>query len=217
MLLARRQGSRHVILPGPGDDPKAESIYSRKHLKRLIRSIKAKFPIQLIIPKGKFNRIEVILPSGDVGVPQWERGGHGYTPITPEGYMGVPRSSVGVHGCTPIKEIISEAWVILGHSQAKLKSYIQERLLKAKQRCLRGQILKLSEREKQLLRQRLRDLIGCEPKGRALSGEARCYAMLRFLQAADDVKRPQAWLDNVARQAERDFEVDRKTGAAKGE
>ena len=54
MHLARRQGSRHVILPGPGDDPKAEGIYSRKHLKRLIRSIKRKFPIQLIIPKGKF-------------------------------------------------------------------------------------------------------------------------------------------------------------------
>ena len=54
LFLAERQGSAHIILPRPGEDLRAESVFGRKHLKTILKALRSKRHLtNLIFPSFK--------------------------------------------------------------------------------------------------------------------------------------------------------------------
>jgi hypothetical protein len=209
LYLAKKQGDNRVILPRPGEDPRAEKMFSRKHLKRLLRALKAKRRLtHLLIPTSKSKQIEVFLSIretpifGDMGVPNPEKGCTGVPNMTT---LGTPRSAkTGLGTCTsPISEVISRALPNLPRPKLKLIESFKK-LGELKQKDLRGELAKLSEREIFLLSGVGREFCKFEPKGRKLSERAKLYARIRFLQEGDAIGKPQPWVDQVARAYDRE-------------
>jgi hypothetical protein len=208
VLLAGRQGSGHVILPKPGEDQEAEKVMTRRHLKRVLKSLRAKFHLtNLLIPRSKSKRIEVLLPGNKIGGlnvrnpekddiqdPNKEALGARMSPIT------TLRTSA-----TPISAVIQDTLAHCAPRQAKLNEVIERLLKLSKQGDLKGEIGSMSyEAQGQVLCELTR-IVRVKPKGKNLSQGARLYATMRFMQESGSIDRPQAWIDNVARGAEREM------------
>jgi hypothetical protein len=211
ILLAMRQQSNHIILPKPGEDRQVEKIFSRKHVKRLLKSLKVKRHItHIIFPRSKSKQIELFMPASKIGDL--------YVPNKEKGYMEVPKKEERGATVSPIKRlgtcrsrITSEGSTTYPESaphKLELKEEIK-RLLKLKQ----GELKKTLGGMGTLVLVDLEKVLGMicrhEPKGRKLSIQAKIYAVIRFLQERETISKPQAWIDTVARQGEREMEEAR--------
>lgn len=201
ILLAKEQGSNRVILPRPGEDQRAEKIYSRSRLKRLIKSLKAKRHLtHLIIPTSKNRQIEIYLPAKllnaythpnrDLRASHAPKQGGSAPPTHPKQTL-----SASTHAN---KSIITEPWT--KSASPKLSSSLLEirKLIELKQGGLRGEIKKLSDQEAENLKRQTEAIIGREIRGKQ-SPKAKLYAAIRFMQSDETIKKPGAWLATVAR------------------
>jgi hypothetical protein len=208
IYLARSQGGLNITLPRPGEDPKAEKVFCRKHLKNLLKSLKGKRRLtHLIIPRSKAKRIEIFLPASKVGELEFRNREKGYLEFPNKealGNRGSPKEGLGNCG-SPNLAVIQATLGNLGPSQAKLKEKLEKLLKELKQGDLKKMILSLSNREIFEVTGALRQLLRVHPKGKKLSEQAKIYAMVRLLQAGDGIEKPQAWVDNVARAAEKEM------------
>ena len=208
IYLARQQGTYHIILPRPGADVEAEKVFGRKHLKRLLKALKVKRHLtNLLIHNSKARQIEVLLPAakvGDLGVPNLDQRDRQVPNDPPRGTARSPINPLRTCGSS-IGEVISGVLPPEEVAQAKLKEKL-ERLLKLKQGCLKRELLDLTNKEVFQLGIVLRRLCKYLPKGKAISEPAKLYAMVRLIQAGETIESPQPWVDNVAREAQRELE-----------
>lgn len=201
IFLARKEGSTRVILPRPGGDPRAEKVFCRKHFKRILKSLRAKFYLtNLIIPRSKSKQIEVFLPAskiGDLEVPNIKKG---YMEVPKKKGLGTRGSSITTLGTypTPINDVIQATLPNCGPPKLKLKEKL-ESLLKLKQGDLKGEIKQLEQKEITLMGMLVRQICRFEPRGRKLNEQVKLFGMIRFLQEGDAILKPQAWIDTVAR------------------
>jgi hypothetical protein len=213
VLLTRRQGSTHIILPKPGEDRRLDSVYSRKHVKRILKALKAKRALTcIIIPRSKSKQIEIFLaPSkiGDTHVPNPEKGCMNVLNKSGKGAAMSPITALE----TSISAINNGDQRLFSNSalpKLELKEKLKE-LLKQKQGQLKKELLGMGPRELVEVGKILQRVCRYEAKGKKLSIQAKVYAMVRFLQEGESINKPQAWLDTVARQGQRDFEEARWT------
>lgn len=210
VLQARQQKSNHVILPRPGEDKQLDKVYSRKHVKRILKALKAKRTITcIIIPRSKSKQIELFLPAskiGDIGVPNREKG---CTCVPQKEGMGVSVSPIRGLGTSMASINNEDQRTFPGSVSPKLELNKLEKLLKLKQRQLRKELQAMAPKELVELGKILKGLCRYEPKGKKLSIQAKVYAVVRFIQEGEGITRPQAWIDTVARQGQRDFEEAR--------
>lgn len=210
VLQARRQGTNHVILPKPGEDKQLEKVYSRKQVKNILKALKVKRALtHIIIPRSKSNQIELFLPTSKIGEISF--------PNLEEGSMNFPNK--GQRGCSisPITALGKSISPINNEDQRafpdsaipKLELNKLEKLLKLKQGQLKRELLSHGPKELVELGKILKGLCRYEPKGRKLSIQAKVYAVVRFIQEGGGINKPQAWIDTVARQGQRDFEEAR--------
>lgn len=214
VLLARRQGSYHIILPRPGEDPRAEKTFCRKHLKNLLKSLKGKRRLtHLIIPRSKNKRIEVLIPAskiGELGFPNVEKG---YLEFPKEEGLrnrGSPKATLGKFQ-TPIKEVITASLPSGGANQLSLREVI-EKVLELSQEDLGKTLKGLGWERLEEVKSWLSLLVTVRPKGKNLSQAARVFAMVRFMQSSKTIERPQAWIDSVARAAEKELWKEGESG-----
>jgi hypothetical protein len=207
VYLVEVQRSCHIILPRPGEDLRAEKVFCRKHLKRILKSLRAKFHLtNLLIHRSKSKQIEVLVPAskiGDMGVPNVKEGCNGVSKNRGWGMPGSPIANLGTT-MSPISEVITGLLPDLGPGKLKLKEVI-EKIIELKQRDLKMAITSLGPRTVYELGRALEGLVRVKPKGKKLSIGARVFAMVRFLQSGADIEKPQAWIDNVARAVEREL------------
>jgi hypothetical protein len=207
VFLAHEQGSTHVILPRPGEDQEAEKIFSRKHLKRLLKALKAKRHLtNIIFPRSKSKQIEVVLPAsriGDMGVPNMEKGCMGVPNNGPRGTSVSPITTLGTP-VSPILQVINATFPNSTPSQAKLKEKL-EALTKLKQGDLKGEIQQLPEQVVQQITIMMIAVGARIPRNKRISPHVRLYAMIRFIQEEQLIESPQAWIDTVARQIQREW------------
>jgi hypothetical protein len=218
-FLAHRQGGSPVLLPRPGEDPRAERVMTRKHLKRTLKSLKAKSRLtKLIIPRSKSNKIEVYLSIGGnlnfggVNVPNNEKGdlkdpnrGVLRTIKTPITTLGAEMS--------PINEVITGGLTVSGPSTSLSSSSFKD-LVELKQGDLKGEIRRMEESKVRRLLFFAEASCTVKVRSRKASDKAKLYAMLRFIQEATEISSPQAWVDTVARQAEKEFSAAGRRGAS---
>lgn len=203
VFLAREQGGTHIILPRPGEDIRAEKVFCRKHFKRILKSLKAKFYLtHLIIPRSKSKRIEVFIPASKIGDLEVLNIKKGYMAMPKKTGLSSGESSINTLGTlqTHINEVIQATLPNYHLPKLKLKEKL-ESLLKLKQGDLKGGIEKLNKGEIYLLGLMVRQICRFEPRGKKLSEQVRLFAAIRFLQEGDAILRPQAWIDTVARKA----------------
>jgi hypothetical protein len=216
VFLARQQGSTHVILPRPGEDLKAEAVFTRKHLRHLIKALRKKFHLtRVIFPRSKAARVEVFLPASlieNLGVPNAQQGCLG---VPKKGGLGTARFPMsGLGTSSSPNESGSTAFLPnLVIPKLKLKETLEE-LLKLKQKELTRALLTLPP----LITRKLEDLLEgvskFQPKSRKLSPQARVFAVVRFLQEGEAILKPQAWIDQVARAAEEQIWRGHSSGAS---
>jgi hypothetical protein len=211
LLLAERQGSSHVILPRPGEDLAAEKVMTRRHLKRILKALRAKFHLtHLLIPRSKSKRIEVLLPAAKIGGLNVRNARK--DDITDPNKAGLGAQKSRISGLRtfppPISAIIQDTLPHYVEPQAKLKEKLEKLLKLSKQGDLKGEIARLGFEERQELFFAVRQISRFEPKSRKLSQAAKLYAMVRLLQSGEAIDRPQAWVDNVARRAEREMRYE---------
>jgi hypothetical protein len=200
IYLARQQRSTHIILPRPGEDPKVEVVYSRKHLKRLLAALKAKrYLTGIIIPRSKAKQIEIFLPAskiGDMGIPNIKNG----CPDVPnQEAFGTPVSAISPLGTpmSPIEEIISATLPENSHLQAKLKNSLKTLLKLKPQKLLRDAIAKISEREAIQFTAMIRQISQKAPQGR-YNQKLKLFVIIRCLQEGQAIEKPQRWMNRVA-------------------
>jgi hypothetical protein len=211
IYLARRQGSNHVILPRPGEDIKAEKVFGRKHIKNLIKRLKSKRHLtHIIFPRSKLNRIEVFLPVSVIGELQFPNKG--------KGLMEFPKSRERGNCNSPMTTLENKSSPISSEDQRTLPGSalgqleLNEKikmLLKQKQGQLKKELQAMGPRDLVEVERVLKRVCRYEPKGKKLSLQAKVYAVVRFLQEGEAITKPQAWIDTVARQGQRDFEEAR--------
>lgn len=203
IYLARQQRDTHIILPRPGEDPKAEAVYSRKHLKRLLAALKAKWYLtQIIIPRSKAKRIEIFLPASkirDMGVPNLR---NGCKDVPNKEFLRTPRSAISSLGkpMSSIKDVILAILPETSPLQAKLKNSLKTFLELKPQKLLRDEIAKISEGEAYQLRGAIRQLCPHEPKGKRYGWKLKLFVIIRFLQEDQAIEKPQHWMNRVASQ-----------------
>lgn len=214
VFLAQKQGSLQVILPAPGESPELEKVFSRRHLRRLLKSLRKNFILtKVIFPCRRGRSLMVFLPErllGDMGVLKWpstvERKD---TQVPKQGSMGAPMSpNSGLRTCmSPVSEVITALLPDLGPGKLKLKEVI-EKILELKQGDLKVELKGLGPRTLFEMERALGQVVKVRPRGEKLSIGARVFAMVRFLQSGGVIEKPQAWIDNVARAAERELWTD---------
>ena len=215
VFLAHRQGSTQVILPRPGEDPETEKIFSRKHLKRILKALKAKRHLtQIIIPRSKSQQITIFLPASKIGDMGVLNNLKGCTQVPNNSVLGTGASSKATLGtCTsPTLRIINDTWPNPTHLQAKLKEKL-ELLTKLKQGDLKGEIQGMAREVVRQLMIILRAVRAKEPRNKRLEQAVKLYAMIRYFQEEQLIERPQAWIDTVAREAARTWSATRSPGA----
>lgn len=209
-LLALRQGGTPVIIPRPGEDQKIRQIFSRKHFKRLLKSLKEKKCLtKLIIPRNKSNRIEVYLSIGaslnfgDTHVPNKKKG---YTHVPKVTALRTSMSPISALG-TPMSPNEPATMGICPDlpQSPSLSSSSLKILVKLKQGDLKREIKNLREEDVQKLIFMGQRESKYTPKGKKLSPRARLFALVRFIQECETIERPQAWIDTVARAAQTDM------------
>lgn len=217
VLQARRQRSTHVILPRPGEDKQLDKVYTRKHVKRLLQALKVKRTLtHIIIPRSKSKQIELFLPAskiGDMGVPNSEKGCTGVPNKSERGASVSPITALGT-STSPISNDDQRTFPDSAPHKLELKEV--EKLLKQKQGQLKKELQSMAPKELVELSKRLKGLCRYEPKGKKLSIQAKVYAVVRMIQEGNGIMKPQAWIDTVARQGQRDFEEARWNGDSSG-
>jgi hypothetical protein len=216
IYLAQEQGSTHIILPRPGADPRAEKIMTRRHLKNILKALRAKFHLtNLIIPRSKSKRIEVLMPAAKIGVLNFRNVEKDEIKTPNKQGLGAQISAINGLGksATPISAVIQATLPNYTPPQAKLKERLEKLLKLSKQGDLKGEIGSMSFEQQGKIFWTLRQVSRYEPKSKKLSQAARIYAMVRLLQSGEAIERPQAWVDQVARAAEREI----KEGQWKGD
>ena len=210
VLQARRQGSNHVILPKPGEDKLLEKVYSRKQVKNILKALKAKRTLtHIIIPRSKSKRIELFLPAskiGEISFPNREKGSINFRNKDERGCSVSLITGLG-KSVSPINN--DEQRTFPDSAPHKLKLNKLEKLLKQKQGSLKKELQSMAPKELVELSKCLKGLCRYEAKGKKLSIQAQVYAVVRFLQEGEAITKPQAWIDTVARQGQRDFEEAR--------
>jgi hypothetical protein len=184
LVLAREQGGSPVTIPGPGKDPRVEKVYSRKHLIRLLRSLRRKACLtRIIIPRSKSNTIEVFIPISLIGEIHVLNNGTSGTPMSP-----IHSSKSGTSSTSTFNK----------------PSYSFKELKEAKQ----GELIKMIRGLDQVTVRRYRGvaerMIMREPRCK-VSEKAKLFAEMRYIQEDGNITRPQAWLDTVARKAKEHF------------
>src|SRR4030042_2164748 len=183
LFLAEKQGSAPIILPRPGEDPRAEAIFGRKHLKNILKSLRSKRHLtNLIFPRSKNKRIELRLPASKIGELQFlnvEKGLLEFPKKEGRGNHSSPITPLGNHS-SAIEEVISATLPESTPSQAKLKESLKA-LIKQKQGDLIEAILKMKGTEVYQMRVGLRCMCRYEAKG-SYSEQARLFAAVRFIQ-----------------------------------
>ena len=175
VLQARRQQSNHVILPRPAEDKQLEKVYSRKHVKRILKALKAKRALTcIIIPRSKSKQIELFLPAskiGDIGGPNKEKG---CTEVRKKEGIGASISPMGGLGTytSPISGENERVFCNFAGNKLELKEAIK-RLLKQKQGALKMELQSMAPRELVELSKVLKGLCRYEPKGKKLSLQAK--------------------------------------------
>ncbi len=201
ILLAARQGSCAIKFPRPGDDPQAEATFTRKHLKRLLKSLKGHRLITLLeFPRSKNKQIEVLLAAskiGDMGVPNNKIGDLQVLNNNGLGTSSSPIKALGTNK-TPINVDILNTLPEDGPLQAKLKTSLKA-FLSLKASDLRIAIACLTDGQSYRLRLSLVPLCNLEPQGRGYSERLKLFVVLRFLQESG-IQRPQHWMNRVASQ-----------------
>lgn len=202
VLLAREQGDSHIVIPRPGEDPRLERRMCRKNFKRVLHVLRKKMGItRLVIPASKNHRLEVYLQVsllGDENVPQNIQG---YKNVPQKGVLGdenIPQNGVGGQKSPPNGAGGARVCHNLTDLQAKLNSF---KARKAKQGEIMEMVLGLSEVEVR----RCRGLMFQENKKSVrarVNEKAKLYAEVRYYLDHDMVRKPQAWLDTLAREAE---------------
>lgn len=183
LVLAREQGGSPVTIPGPGKDPRVEKVYSRKHLKRLLHSLRRKACLtRIIIPRSKGNAIEVYLPISLIEDTHAPDNGKLKTAISKINSCKSSNSSSSSF------DQLSSSLLEIVKSKAT-----QEELMEA--------IRELDQIMVRRMRGLLGQMINMEPKCK-VSEEAKLFAQMRYLQEKERIGKPQAWLDTVARKAE---------------
>ncbi len=208
IYLARKQGGLNVTLPRPGEDPRAEKVFCRKHLKNIIKSLKSKRHLtNIIIPRSKSKRIEVFLPASKVGELEFPNREKGYLEFPNKEGMGNSSSPITTLGknTTPISAVIQDTLPHYTAPQAKLKERLEKLLKLSKQGDLKGEIKAMNMMEQTEVFRIMRQICRFEPRGKKLSKAARLYAMVRFAQSGEAIEKAQAWIDKVAREAEREM------------
>lgn len=206
LLLAKRQGSSHVILPRPGADIEAEKIFSRKHIKNLLKSLKAKRHLtQVIIPRSKSQKIEVFLPAskiGELGFPNLEKG---CLEFPNKGSLGNPSSAIKPLGnCSSSIEPDGQCTLAISPPHKLSLKEVINKLVKLKQGDLKGELARMATQDLEVLIGGLEQIMRIRPKSQSLSLSARAFAMVRYLQNGEPIK-PQAWIDTVARQVDQEL------------
>lgn len=210
VLQARRQGSNHVILPKPGEDKQLEKVYSRKQVKNILKALKAKRTLtHIIIPRSKSKQIELFLPAskiGEISFPNREKGSINFRNKDERGCSVSSITGLG----KSVSSINNDGQRTFPDSAPhKLELKEVEKLLKQKQGQLKKELQSMAPKELVELSKRLKGLCRYEPKGKKLSIQAKVYAVVRMIQEGDGIMKPQAWIDTVARQGQRDFEEAR--------
>ena len=207
VFLAHQQGSTQVILPRPGEDPEAEKVFGRKHLKNLLKSLKSKRHLtHIIIPKSKSQQITIFLPASKIGelqFPNMEKGCPQFPNNKGLGKPGSPKATLGNCG-SPTLRIINDTWPDPTPLQAKLKEKL-ELLISLKQGDLKGEIQRMTREAIRQLMILMQAVKAKEPRNKGLDQAVRLYAMIRYLQEEQLIERPQAWMDTVAREAGRQW------------
>jgi hypothetical protein len=211
VLQARRQRSNHVILPKPGEDEQLERVYSRKQVKNILKALKVKRTLtHIIIPRSKSKQIELFLPAskiGEISFPNREKGSMNFPNKDERGCSISPITGLG-KSVSPISNDGQRTFPDSAAYKLELKEKIK-RLLKQKQGQLKKELGAMAPKELVELGKVIKGLCRYEPKGKKLSLEAKVYAVMRFIQEGEAISKPQAWIDTVARQGQRDFEEAR--------
>lgn len=212
ILLGKEQGSNHIILPRPGEDPRAEAVYSRDRLKRLLKSLKSKRSLtNLLIPKTKNRQIEVFLPARFLGAhthPKEDLRVAGAPKLRGLGAPAQDKSGLGAQ--THPKEEAKTG--TCGNFEAPKLSFIKlelEKLIKLKQKNLNREIPEIEAGKLLRLRVFGEGIIGHQVRGR-VSEQAKLFAVIRFIQSEETIEKPGAWLATVARDAELIFSPARE-------
>lgn len=200
IYLARQQRSTHIILPRPGEDPKAETVYSRKHLKRLLAALKAKrYLTGIIIPRSKAKQIEIFLPASKIGDMSILNKKNGCPDVPNQEAFRTPMSAISPLG-TPmstIEEMISATLPENSTLQAKLKNSLKAFLKLKPQKLLRDAIAKISEQAAFQLTDMIRQICPKAPQGR-YNQKLKLFVIIRFLQEGLAIEKPQRWMNHVA-------------------
>lgn len=200
LFLAEKQGSAHVILPRPGEDLKAEKIFCRKHLKNILKSLKAKRHLtNLIFPRSKARQIEVLLPASKIGELQFLKEEKRYLEFPnnkARGSHSSPIASLG-NSSSPIIEVISGTLPENNPLQAKLKDSLKSLLKQKQQGELRVMIGALTEGEAYQHRVAIGSLCPHEPQGR-YGWKLKLFVIIRYLQDGSAIEKPQRWMNRVA-------------------
>ncbi len=211
VLQARRQRSNHVILPRPREDKQLEKVYSRKQVKRILKALKDKRTLtHIIIPRSKSKRIELFLPASKIGAMEVPNSEKGYIDVPKKEGISTPVSSIRGLGTSAASISNEDQRTLPGSAlgQLELNEKIKM-LLKQKQGQLKKELQAMGPRDLVEVEKVLKRVCRYEPKGKKLSLQAKVYAVIRFLQEGEAITKPQAWIDTVARQGQRDFEEAR--------
>lgn len=217
VLLARQQGGPAIIFPRPGEDPRAEKVFCRKHLKNLLKALKAKRHLTfLLFPKSKAGQIEITLPRsliGELEFPKVKLREPGFPNNDARGNRSSPITPLG-NSSSPNIVDIATTLAFFEPSQAKLKVKL-DKLLKQKQGDLRKELLQLSNSEALEIRVGLGRVVRMNRQRSEPSDRAKLFAMVRFLQSSDAIDKPQAWLATVAREADKEMRLVKNDDQAK--
>lgn len=202
IYLAQQQHGAHVILPRPGEDPKAEAVYTRKHLKNLLKALKSKRRLtQLIIPRSKSKRIEVLLPASKIGEIQFrnlKKGVQDFPNSRGKEKQGSPIRGLE-NSISPIEEVISGTLPENNPSQAKLKNSLKTFIKLKPQKLLRNAIAKIGEGEAFQLMAMIRTICPRAPQGR-YNQKLKLFVIIRYLQEGQSIEMPQRWMNRMASQ-----------------
>jgi hypothetical protein len=105
---------------------------------------------------------------------------------------------------SPINGVIQGTLPDMPPHKLKLKEKL-EKLLKLKQRGLLEEIGAMGPKELFDLSGMMSGICRFRPKGRKISERAKLFAMIRYQQEGWAIQKPQAWVDTVAREAERNW------------
>ena len=210
LSIMYRRELRDIIFIEQGEGP---ALYSRKQFTRILRSLEAKkFLVIDHLPGNQHQDLVVVIDKGrclDIGVPAMRHacpgrgswGGNKKSGGTSGSGQQMGESGEGTGALGPAGTPMSGQGCSASASASKdlkIKALVeeknQEQLLKAICEASPGQRVEL---QSALMR------IAPMARGKKLSSAAVLYAAVRFLQDGGGTRKPAAWVEEVAKRAER--------------